>query len=247
MSQLQTATTYEGVLELIRQVTEQIKATDLIVQKNAEQMKVTDARIDRKFQETAEQMKAHTAETDRKIQETTEQIKKTSEQMRETDRKIQETTEQIEKTNQNVGGLSSSVGELVASMVKGNIVEKFQALGYDNLDDCCQKKEFKNSKLGIKGEIDLFIENGDIAILVEVKTTLETADVRKHIERLEKFRRYTDARGVDQRRFIGAVAGAIVEDAAANFALENGLYVIVQSGEAVEILPPPEGFVVKKW
>jgi len=162
------------------------------------------------------------------------------------ERQMEKTDEQIRRTNQDVGGLTSSVGALVSSMVSGNIIEKFEALGYDDLDRCCEKQKFKNKKLGIKGEIDLFLENGDIAILIEVKTSLDTKDVRKHIERLEKFRRYSDVRG-DKRRFVGAVAGASIEEEAMEFAHENGLYVIVQSGDAVEIVTPPEGFVAKKW
>jgi len=189
-------------------------------------------------------------ETDRKFQETWRQIQETARQMKETDqrldRKSQEVWEQIKQTNKDVGGLTSSISALVSNMVKGNIIEKFEALGYGDLDRCSEKQTFRNKKLGIKGEIDLFLENGDIAILVEVKTTLEIKDVRDHIERLEKFRRYSDARG-DKRRFVGAVAGAVVSDNVADFALENGLYVIVQSGEAVEIVTPPEGFVAKKW
>ena len=182
--------------------------------------------------------------TERIVQETAEQMKVLT---AETDRKIQKTAEQIEQTNKDVGGLTSSIGNIITNMVKGNIVEKFQALGYDNLDDYCERKKFKNNKLGITGEVDLFLENGDIAILIEVKTTLETKDVRDHIERMEKFRRWVDARGVDKRRFIGAVAGAVVDGDAAEIAFKNGLYVIVQSGEAVEIMAPPEGFVPKKW
>ena len=48
-------------------------------------------------------------------------------------------------------------------------------------------------------------------------------------------------------RFVGAVAGAVVKDDAMNFAHANGLYTIVQSGEAVEIAPTPEGFLAKEW
>ena len=166
--------------------------------------------------------------------------------MQELIKRQEKTDEQIKRTNQDVGGLTSSVSALVTNMVKGNIVEKFEALGYDDLDRCSEKQTFRNKKLGIKGEIDLFLENGDIAILIEVKTTLDTKDVRDHIERLEKFRRYSDARG-DKRRFIGAVAGASIEGDAMQFAHENGLYVIVQSGDAVEIITPPEEFVAKKW
>jgi len=181
------------------------------------------------------------------VENVLEMFRETDRKFQETDRKIQETAEQIKRTHRDIAGLTSSVGALVESMVQGNIVEKFEALGYNDLDDCCREKKFRNKKLGIKGEIDLFVENGNIAILIEVKTTLETADVRKHIERLEKFRRYVDAKGADKRSYIGAVAGAVVTGDAVDFALENGLYVIVQSGAAVEIIPPPEGFVAKKW
>jgi hypothetical protein len=91
------------------------------------------------------------------------------------------------------------------------------------------------------------LENGEIAILIEVKTTLETADVRTHIERLEKYRKCADLGGFDKRRFIGAVAGAVVPTEVANFAQKKGMYVIVQSGEAVVIVTPPEGFKAKEW
>jgi len=164
----------------------------------------------------------------------------------ELDRKMEETNKQIKQTNKDVGGLSSSVGAIVANMVKGNIIEKFEEMGYNDLDDCCEKKKFKNKKLGIKGEIDLFLENGNIAILIEVKTTLETKDVRKHIRQMEEYRQCADVRG-DPRRFIGAVAGGAVEGEAEEFAHANGMYVIVQSGEAVTIVKPPDGFVARKW
>jgi hypothetical protein len=43
------------------------------------------------------------------------------------------------------------------------------------------------------------------------------------------------------------LAGAVVEDDAKDLAHENGMYVIVQSGKAVEIVTPPEGFRAKEW
>jgi len=67
------------------------------------------------------------------------------------------------------------------------------------------------------------------------------------LEKIEKYRIYADARWNDPTRFIGVVAGAVVTDEAKDFAHGNGLYVIVQSGEAVEILQTPEGFKAKEW
>ena len=192
---------------------------------------LTYERVLKMFRKTDRQMKRMSQETDQRI-----------------DRLIKGLAEQLKATQKEVGKLGSRLGEIIESMVGGdNIIEQFQKLGYHALDDYCENKKFGNKSLGIRGEIDLFIENGDIAILVEVKTTLETVDVRKHIEQMEKFRRCVDAKGIDQRRFIGAVAGAVIKGDAAEFAMENGLYVIAQSGEAFKIIPPPEGFTAKKW
>jgi hypothetical protein len=163
------------------------------------------------------------------------------------DLRMQRLDLQIEKTSQEVGKLGSSIGRIIEHMVAGNIVAKFQAFDYE-ITRCSQRHEFHDCKgLGISGEVDLLLENGEVAILIEVKTTLETADVRTHIERLEKYRKCADLGGFDKRRFIGAVAGAVVSTEVANFAQKKGMYVIVQSGEAVEIVTPPKGFKAKEW
>ena len=173
------------------------------------------------------------------FEEIWEMFRETREQMKDTDRRIKRMSKEI-------GALGSRTGRIIESMVKGNIVAQFQALDYD-VTQCSQNRSFRYKDLGIRGEVDLFLENGEIAILIEVKTTLERADVREHIKRLEKYRRYVNATGHDKRRFIGAVAGAIVSDEVADFAIKNGMYVIVQSGKAVEIIPLPEGFQAKEW
>jgi hypothetical protein len=48
-------------------------------------------------------------------------------------------------------------------------------------------------------------------MLVEVKTKPTTKDVKDHIKRLEKMRKYADLHG-DKRTFLGAVAGAVMTD-----------------------------------
>ena len=217
----------------------------ILFQKTREQMEESVRNFDRRREEDDRQFNL---KLDRMVEEDARRREEADRRWEEVDRKFQETALQSTKTDRKIAYLGSRVGDIIQSMVAGNIVEKFQALGYNNLDDFCEKKKFRNKKLGIKGEVDLFLENGNVAILIEVKTTLETKDVQDHIERLEKYRRYADARGVgDQRRFIGAIAGAVVMGDAVEFARENGLYVIVQSGDAVEILQQPEGFVAKEW
>ena len=194
------------------------------------------------FREMSQEVKAMFQETDRKFQETAEQMKETDRRFQETDRIIQETAALVKKTNQDVGSLSSRVGDIIEYMVGGDIVGQFQAL------NIAIKSHSRDKTFGIRntdesGQIDVFLENGDIVILIEVKTRLTDDDVREHIERLEKYRLYGD----DKRRIMGAVAGAVVSDDIIKFAHKQGFYVIVQSGEAVKIVTPPMEFKAKEW
>jgi len=153
----------------------------------------------------------------------------------------------MKETDRQIGALGNRVGQIVENMIYGDIVSQFQDLGYE-VTARSQNKEF--GKKGTKdcGEIDLLLEDGDVAILIEAKTTLKMDDVREHIERLEKYRRYADARGRDTHvRYVGAVAGTVVAENVIHFAHENGLYVIVQTARDVEIVPLPEGFTAKEW
>ena len=168
------------------------------------------------------------------------------EMFQRTELMFQETREQMKETDKKISALGSRIGEIIENMVRGNIVGKFRALNYV-VTKYYANAFFDKDELDIHGEIDLFLENGDVAILVEVKTTLKTEDIRDHIERIEKYRRYTDANGGDKRHYIGAVAGAVVSKETIQYAHKNGMYVIVQSGEAVEIITPPEGFQAKEW
>jgi hypothetical protein len=154
----------------------------------------------------------------------------------------EKTDQQIERTSKKVESLGSRIGEIIENMVGGDIVGQFQALNIA-IKSHSRNKTFGTRGTSESGQIDVFLENGDVVILIEVKTRLTDDDVREHIERLEKYRRYGD----DKRRIMGAVAAAVVSDDVIKFAHRKGLYVIVQSGEAVEIIASPEGFVAKEW
>ena len=160
----------------------------------------------------------------------------------ETDQKFKETAEQMKETDRKIGALTSRIGEIVENMVGGDIVGQFQALNVA-IKSHSRDKTFGTRGTSESGQIDVFLENGDVVVLIEVKTRLTDDDVREHIERMKKYRLY----GEDKRRIRGAVAGAVVSDDVIKFAHRQVLYVIVQSGEAVEIIASPEGFVAKEW
>ena len=154
----------------------------------------------------------------------------------------EETAKQIKETARKISDLGSRIGEIIENMVGGDIVGQFQARGIA-IRSHSRDKTFGTRGTNESGQIDVFLENGDIVILIEVKTRLTDDDVRDHIERMKKYRLYGD----DKRRIIGAVAGAVVSDDVIKFAHRQGMYVIVQSGEAVEIVASPEGFKAAEW
>jgi len=256
--------TYEGILELFRQADRRIKKTERLMKENARLMKERAAEYDRKQEEYAREKKERDAEYARKQEEYArekkerdaenarrqeEYAREKKERNAEYEQRMRKTELAMERMCQEVGGLGNSIGRMVEHMIGGRILDKFQVLGY-KVDHYSRNHYYQNSKLGISGEIDLILQDGDVAFFIEVKTTLETADVRKHLEKMAKYRIYADTAKIlwpPTTRFIGAVADAVVTDEAKDFAHENGIYVIVQSGEAVEILPTPEGFKAKEW
>ena len=173
---------------------------------------------------------------------TSRMIRGIAKRQEETDRIVKENAKQMKETEKKISALGSRVGEIVENMVGGDIVGQFQALGIA-IHSHSRDKTFGTRGTNESGQIDVFLENGDLVILIEVKTKLTDDDVRDHIERLEKYRRY----GNDKRRILGAVAGAVASKEVIDFAHKRGLFVIVQSGEAVKIIPTPEGFVAKEW
>ena len=151
------------------------------------------------------------------------------EQLKETDRIVRENAKLI-------GKLGNRFGEAVEHMVAPNLQEKFEEFGLvfpkANLNSNVNDKVNR-----IFLEIDVMLENGDKAMLVEVKTTLTTEDVKDHIVRLEKMRKYADLH-CDKRSFLGAVAGVVVTTNVKEYALGQGFYVIEPSGETFNITPP---------
>jgi len=80
---------------------------------------------------------------------------------------------------------------------------------------------------------------------VEVKAKPNIADVRDHISRMKKLRRYADHRG-EKRRYQGAIAGAIISDSVRSFILKQGFYLLEQTGDTMQINIPKD-FVPSEW
>ena len=225
--------TYEGILKMFETSGLEFK----------QQM----AESRREFDERQAKADERQAKADERMEKLKEAFERTDKAIERTNEAVERATEAVERATEAVGSLSNRVGEMVEKLVgEGNLVSQFRELGI-KVKTHSRHKVFGEKWTTEGGEIDLFMEDGDVSILVEVKTTLKINHVIKHIERIEKYRRFVDADGSNGKRYIGAVAGTVIAENVINFAHENGMYVIIQSARAVEILTQPEGFKAKEW
>ncbi|MBF0132466.1 MAG: DUF3782 domain-containing protein [Magnetococcales bacterium] len=196
----------------------------------------------RMFQETAAQMRdtdRRFKETDRKMQETDRKIQegfaRTDAQMRETDRIVKEVSKKI-------GDLGSRWGEFVEGLVAPACETIFAERGIP-IHKVSRRVKAKLSG-GRHMEIDVLVVNTDAVALVEVKSVLTVEAVREHLVRLSEFKDFFQEYA--NKKVLGAVAGIVIDKDADRFAMNKGLFVLVQSGDTIRITNEPE-FQPRAW
>jgi hypothetical protein len=153
--------------------------------------------------------------------------------LQETDRIMKENSADF---NRRIGALANLFGDVTEAMIAPKICEKFEEFGF-NFPRANPNVRINDRVNKISFEIDIMLENGDKAMLIEVKTKLTIERIDYHINRIEKMRTYANLHG-DKRMFLGAVAGIVVTDEAREYALNQGFYLIEPSGENFNITPP---------
>ncbi|MDR0871066.1 MAG: hypothetical protein LBN39_09775 [Planctomycetaceae bacterium] len=147
---------------------------------------------------------------------------------------------------QEVGKLGGRLGDFIAEMVRGNVVEEFRKLGY-LVGSNTQKYEYwDDERKNILAEADLILLNGEVAVIVEAKLKVETKDIAHFLKQMDVIKTRPD-RITAGLKLIAAIAGGVIGNSDIRFAQKSGLYVIRQQDDAFEIVPPPEGFKAKVW
>ncbi|MDR2393362.1 MAG: hypothetical protein LBD93_04315 [Treponema sp.] len=211
---------------------------------------------DRKFQEmikeTDRKFQEMIKESDRKFQEMIkESDRKFQEMIKESDRKFQEivkeTNQQIKETNRAIGKLSNRFGELVEHLVSPHMKEKFNALiaGY-RFTQTQTKVCYADHRGRTIAEVDVLLQNGEYVLAVEVKSNPTSDDVDEHVMQMGKVRGYADEHN-DHRKYLGAIAGAIMSESMRVYAFKQGFYVLEQTGDTVSITAPPASWQAKIW
>ena len=177
-------------------------------------------------------------ETAIRFQET-ERLMKESAQ--ETDRKFQKTERLVKQLSQNLGDIGNRLGEFVEHGVAPAVVRLFRQQG---IDVHVVYPGVSAKRNGVALEIDLLIVNDGALVAVECKSKLVEAHIDAHLERLGKLKRVLPI--YKDHQVMGAVAGMVVEEKVAQYALARGLYVLCQNGEQIDLRTPP-GFEPAVW
>ena len=188
------------------------------------------------FEQVWTTLEASSKEFDRRMREWDERFEKEKEE-----RKAQE-----KEFNRRFGDFTDRIGQIMECLVEPRLLNKFQAIGI-YVNRTSRRIEFEYEK-GKVFEIDVLLENSDTSIAVEVKTKVSYDDVEKHMERMEKLRKYeNNKRSIVERFYYGAIAGAVFEKEVQEFALKCGFFVIVPSGDTFDVIFPEGENKPKIW
>ena len=178
---------------------------------------------------------------------------KVLELFKETDRRfnknlIKGLNESRKEFDERMKKLDGKFGNVLGSFVEGLVEPKLKELFIARnipLREVHKNIEIYNDKNEKQAEIDLLLVNKEYSLAVEIKTTLTVEDVKNHIQRLDKLQKYP-IRTILNTKLLGAVAGIKIESNADKYAYRQGLFVLKQKGEIVEIANDDK-FQPKEW
>jgi hypothetical protein len=177
---------------------------------------------------------------EREAKERQERLKAADKSMAELKKIVTETSRIVLGTNSKIGYLDKRFGEVIEHLVAPNIATRFNELGYDFKEISERNlKIFENDQ--VITEVDILLENSKTIAVVEVKATPTKRDIKRHLKRIPIVRQwYCQLHGNTDKEFIGAIAGAVFLKNVKQFAIENGFYVVIPSGDTLKIDVPKD-------
>lgn len=167
--------------------------------------------------------------------ELTESQKKTDAQLAKTDAQLEKTDAQLNKTIKKLDNIGVILGHY--GIVQGEMTEEMVFRGLQNLFGRIGKnfeEIAQNLKRKGQAEFDIVAVNGTEVLVAEVKTKVRQDDIEKFVkERLPNFKKYFPQ--YKNYKILGAVGGNIFRDDLSNYAQKQGLYVIQQTGDNLEL------------
>ncbi|MBK9256305.1 MAG: hypothetical protein IPM42_12525 [Saprospiraceae bacterium] len=172
------------------------------------------------------------------IQEIKQLLKELVISQKETDAKFKETDKRIKATFDLFEGQR---GKLMESLGEGDLINLLREKGIDVHDTSMRRKGTHEGK---NFEFDIVAHNGNEIVIVEVKTTLKTNDVKLFVEKLKNVKRWLQE--YKNYTVYGAIAFLKADSGSEVFAENEKLFVIRATGNSTSIINKSD-FVPKKF
>ncbi|WP_242476717.1 hypothetical protein [Halochromatium glycolicum] len=187
------------------------------------------------FREVAEAQK----DVSKTLKEVAEEQKALTEAQKDTDRRFKDTDRKLNQLEQL---FTSQWGRLMEALVEGDLVRLLTERGIAIADTTTRLKGKRPD--GGNYEFDIIAHNGEVVVVVEVKTTLRPDDVKDFLNKLNHLKTWIPRYAGN--RLYGAMAW-LTADAGAEAMVENrGLYSIRATGDSASILNAAE-FRPRAW
>jgi len=226
--------TFDDISAMMRETYEYLRG----LQKETDKLQ---KETDKQIKEHGIQLKEHAIQMKESERQYKEQLK---EQERRHKEQIKEQERRVSDINKRMGGITNTFGTWVESYFKRSTLAMFKKMGYTF--DRGGKREFYDKAGRSIVEVDDFLENGDVVLAIEIKSSLTNRYIDEHLERLAKLREIFDKKG-DTRKILGAVASMSFGGNCDVHAITNGLFVIKQTGENVTLQKTPADWKPKEF
>ena len=150
----------------------------------------------------------------------------------ETDKKFQETDKKLKKA---IDLFTCQWGRLIESLVEGDLPRVLSERGIEIKRTVERAKSEEESGR----EFDIIAVDGDVCVVVEVKTTLRPDDVAHFINTIKHFREWMPEYAY-KKRVLGAVAYLHAVSRSEAMAQKLGLFTIRATGKSARIVNPPD-------
>jgi len=174
------------------------------------------AALDHQLAELAAKAEQRSAEADRRAAEA--------------ERRLARIERIAAQANQESARLGERWGQFVENLVEPAVIQLFQERGIGVQETY---RRMKSKRPTAPMEIDIFAIDGDVAVAIEVKSRLARRDVEYFLEKLGRFKQ--SFIHFNDYQLYGAVAGIEIDENVDRYAYQQGLFVIRQRGDAMEI------------
>jgi hypothetical protein len=212
------------------------------LEKLLEELIISQKETDAKFKETDAKLEKLFSETNAMFKETDAKFKETDAKFKETDAKLEKlfsetnamfkvTEDKLKEVGRQLGEIGHSSGDAAEEFFY-NALDTHKYLGNIKFDEI--SKNIKAKKHRLEDEYDIFLENGNSVAVIEVKHKVKKDHITKLLDKKVKNFRILFPDYKNYKLFI-AIAGLAFEHKTEEYATENGIVVLKQNGNILEV------------